>query len=567
MVSATRLACIAALAAMSILIGSQVHADAPADASARVDELLRPYDRTDGGGMAVGVYRGGKVVYAKGVGMADMEHPAPITPNTVFQLASVSKQFTAFAVLLLAREGKLDLDADVRRYLPYFPDFGRRVTVRHLVNHTSGLREMEGLFALGDMDVEGRRKQSEMRLAVANQRALNFAPGTEYAYCNTGYELLAEIVRAVTGESLRQFLQNRVFGPLQMNDTYVRDNASEVTVGRASSYCQNRGYCSSPGAHLEIGSSELIGSSNVHSTVLDLARWAGNLTQPTVGDAALMREYMQMATLDDGSPINYGFGLLRQNVGGYSALTHTGQALSFFTVTYYFPEQDLAVAVLANTFLDVWATAEKIAQFYLPSREVPPQAQPAVVAASAENVAAMVGLYAGPGDTLIELVRSGGGLGIKRTVPGDAKPVLFRADGTFDRGDEKRAEGEYFRAVRSSKGVVALEDSGKGTSGRVVRFERVAPVTANAVNLRELVGDYRSGELDSTYRVELRDGQLVMRSRWSEMEVTLTPLYKDAFAGRRFFGRVTAERGAGGRIKALLVSNWMDRNIRFDRVP
>lgn len=543
-------------------------ASAVADPVKQVDALLRQYDRTDGGGVALGVYRGGEVLYAKGVGMADLESLSPNTARTIFPLASVSKQFTAFAILLLAREGKLDLDADVRTYLPYVPDFGRKMTTRHLLLHTSGLREMESLFWLGNMDVEGRRKQSEMRRAVAQQRALNFAPGSEYAYCNTGYELLAELVKAVTGKTLREFSRERIFAPLQMNATFVGDDASEVVVGRATSYCQNRSYCEQPGgARREVASSELIGSSNTHSTVLDLARWAGNLSRPVVGDRALMEQFLSMGTLDDGSPINYGFGLWRETVAGHPVIMHTGQSASFFTVFVYFPQQDFALAVLANTLVDVLGIAEQVAALYLPPG---PSAKPQPLAVASVDVTAlatMVGLYSARGDALLELVRQDNGLAIRNGTSGQPTPVTFRADGTFDRGDEKRSAGEFYRIVRGRTGtVVAVEDGGKGSSGRIVRFERVAAVEPTSVNLRELVGEYRSSELDTTYTVYLEDGALKMRTVWAETGILLTPVYKDVFQGRRFLSRVAVERGAGGRVSALLASSSLDRNIRFDRV-
>ncbi|MBL8267051.1 serine hydrolase domain-containing protein, partial [Steroidobacter sp.] len=230
-----------ALLALSMVIGWLPLASAASllEASQRpaaVDALFAEFNQATTPGLAIGIYQNGQPLLTRAYGMADLENPAPITTDTVFHIASVSKHFTAFAVLLLANEGKIDLDADVRRYLPYMPDFGDVITVRHLIYHTSGLRDSWRLLALGGVDSYSHRQQAQIVNMAARQRGLNFKPGTEYAYSNMNYTLLAEIVRSVTGKTLRQFTTERMFKPLQMDHTFFSDDILEIVPRRAQSY-------------------------------------------------------------------------------------------------------------------------------------------------------------------------------------------------------------------------------------------------------------------------------------------------------------------------------------------
>ena len=195
----------------------------------------------NGPGAAVGIYHRGRPTLTRGYGLADLESGLPITPQTAFHAASVSKQFTAFAIALLAQEGAIDLEADVRDYLPYVPDFGSTITVRHLILHTSGLRNQVTLLLLRRQGVESRTTQHHVVNLVARQRTLNFPPRTDYSYSNTGYVLLAEIVFAGTGRSLREFTAERIFEPLGMQHTFFVDDVTEIVPRRASSYTRRRG--------------------------------------------------------------------------------------------------------------------------------------------------------------------------------------------------------------------------------------------------------------------------------------------------------------------------------------
>ncbi|WP_293863892.1 serine hydrolase domain-containing protein [Steroidobacter sp.] len=444
-----------------------------------VDALFADYQRPGSPGLAVGIYRDGRTVYAHGYGLADLENPVAISADTVFYAASVSKQFVAFAILLLTRDGKIDLDADIRTYLPYVPDFGDRITVRHLIHHTSGLRDQWSLFELGGIQDGSRTHQRQVVNMVKRQRALNARPGTEYNYCNTGYTLLAEIVHAVSGRTLREFTTERIFTPLQMRSTFFYDDASELVPRRARSYEKD----AAGRWRAKILAGDTVGGTGLYITANDFARWAANFSRPVVGDAALIEQFIGMGSLDDGTPLDYGFALERKSVAGHAAVLHTGVHGAFRGVFAYFPAEQLSVAILANTAIETMRALERVVTIMLDAKSVESAAAPAKTQPQTRSNAS------------------------------EPEPVP-------------------------------------------------APAT---VNLSELVGDYRSSELDATYTLSVENGELLVDSIWFERRFVLRPTMPDGFASDWPLQTVRIERDAAGKPRALLISTARAKNVRFAR--
>lgn len=538
-----------------------------------VDALFAKYDRTSGAGVAVGVYQAGQLRYAGGFGMAELENKVAITPDTVFPLSSVSKQFTAFAILLLSSEGKIDLDADVRTYLPYVPDFGQRITVRHLLLHTSGLRDVWGMFWLAGIDAAQGGQSLALKM-VQRQRALNFAPGSEHQYSNTGYVLLAEIVKAVSGQSLRAFTTARIFKPLRMGHTYFLDEATELVPRRATSYCWKYFYCQNEAQawRRELGGTDVMGATGMYSTVGDLAKWAGNFTDPVVGDRALIGEFTRLGRLDQGAPINYGFGLWHRTVAGHEAVMHDGANEGFRSIFVVVPKENFSVAILANTIMDVEELAAGVVSIYLGEQRLEPASLPKVVAPDVATVAALEGHYQRIGQTHLMFERQGRQLVQRTSADGPPVPLLFRADGTFDAGVEQRNSGLYFRPVRNASGqVIALDQGTTGENpftdaGAPMRHLRVPALDRGKLDLNEFTGDYRSEELDTTVRLFIDNGSLMLESFRLPTSMALRPIYPDAFQGKRYFTQIVMQRGTDGRVAALLASSNSDRNVRFERM-
>jgi len=273
----------------------------PPDSAAQVDRIFERWDRTVSPGCAAAVMKDGRIVYKRGFGMADLDHDVTITPATVFHVASMSKQFTAASILLLEQDGKLSVDNDVRRYIPELPDFGVKITLRHLIHHTSGLRDQWELLGLAGWRYSQDLITDEDVLAVmARQKDLNFKPGERYLYCNTGYTLLAQVVKRVSGRSFREFTQARIFDPLGMKSTHFRDDFDEIVKGMAYGYVQ-------AGAtyKLSVTNFDTAGATSLLTTVEDLALWDENFYNPRVGGRALIERMLERGRLNSGETLDY----------------------------------------------------------------------------------------------------------------------------------------------------------------------------------------------------------------------------------------------------------------------
>ena len=250
--------------------------------TARVDKLFERFNKPDSPGCAVAVVRDGRIVYEHGYGMADLDHDIPITPSTVFHVASMSKQFTATAIVLLAQEGRLSLDDPVRKYVPEVPDFGVPITLRHLIHHTSGLRDQWELLEMAgwrySLDLITDDDVLEL---VSRQKELNFKPGEKFLYCNTGYTLLAQVVKRVSGKSLREFTEERIFKPLNMTSTHFRDDHAEIVKRQAYGYVPDKATF-----RLSVTNFDTVGATSLLTTVEDLAVWDRNFYDKRVGGEA-----------------------------------------------------------------------------------------------------------------------------------------------------------------------------------------------------------------------------------------------------------------------------------------
>ncbi len=369
---AAALAAALLLAAATLLVATGVvplarpPQGSPAATESRIDAIFAPWAGADGPGCAVSVMEGGDIVLARGYGAANLEYGIPITPESVFHVASVSKQFTALAVALLADEGRLTWDDDIRRYVPELPDFGVPITLRHLAQHTSGIRDQWSLLQMagwrwgGDVITQG-----DVLDLLTRQTALHFRPGTEHLYSNSGYTLLAVAVERVSGQSLRAFTDERIFGPLGMTRTTFRDDHTLLVRDRAYAY-------EADGAgdyRLSIPDFAVVGASSLFTTVEDLARWNRNFRSGEVGGRDAVRRIQETTTLASGAQVSYAYGLVHGTHRGRRTVGHGGTDAGYRGEFLRFPEEDLAVAVLCNVrTTDPARLARDVADAVLPAR-------------------------------------------------------------------------------------------------------------------------------------------------------------------------------------------------------
>ena len=329
---------------------------------AKVDQLFAEWNNPNSAGAALAVTRDGETIYTQGYGTANLEYDIPITPTTIFDIASVSKQFAAFAIATLSHEGKLSLDDDIRTHLPDLPDFGNTITIRHLLHHTSGLRDWVQSLVIAGVAMEDVISFKHILKMARHQKVLNFEPGEAYLYSNTGYNLLAEIVERVTENSLREWTDANIFKPLAMTNTHFHDDHQMILKNRAYSYqaVENNGF-----KHT-VNNTTALGSSSLYSTVEDLAKWILNFDDTRIGEQTVLEQMHQQGILNNGEQISYALGL---NIGEYRGLKtvgHSGSWRGFRSHLIRFPEQKFGVVILCN--LDTFnplRLAEKVADLYL----------------------------------------------------------------------------------------------------------------------------------------------------------------------------------------------------------
>ncbi len=346
----------------------------------RVDEIMHSYDRNDVPGVVVAVVEGGDVVFARGYGAANLEHGLPMTRTTVNDLGSVSKQFTAFAIAFLSQQGKLSLDDDIHAHLPEIPDLGGRVTIRHLIHHISGLREIYDALQMAGWQGGDRIAQEDALRLMVRQRELNFAPGDRYLYCNTAYMLLAEVVGRVTGQPFTEWMQQNVFQPLGMHNTTIMAEFGQVIPKVAESYARSNG------SFVQVyDNSTIQGAGGVYSTVDDLAKWIRNFSHHTVGDDATFRQIQQRGVLNNGDTLSYAFGITVGTFRGLRRLQHTGSSAGFRAWLAYFPDVDVGFVTLSNFAGFDRRTQNRLVEVVLGDHLEAPQAEDTSEAKSNED--------------------------------------------------------------------------------------------------------------------------------------------------------------------------------------
>jgi CubicO group peptidase (beta-lactamase class C family) len=497
-------------------------------------------------GCAVGAAVDGRPVLEKAYGLADLEHDVRNTQDTLFEAGSVSKQFTAAAVLLLARDGKLSLDDPVRTYLPEVPDYGAPLTIRHILTHTSGLRDWGNIEAIAGWPRTTRAyTQAHVLDIVSRQHALNFTPGTHWSYSNTGYNLAAMIVTRVSGGSFASFTRQRIFEPLGMTHSSWRDDHTRVVKGRAIAYAETR----DDGFHTEMPFEDVYGNSSLLTTVGDLLKWNEHFDAPPSGDEALVKEQQQPGHFADGRVHHYALGLEVGAYKGVRQIDHSGSTAGYRAHLARYPADHVSIAVLCNVSSgQATQYAHAVADLYLADRLKPPPAPaPAHTLTDAELDRA-AGLY-------------------RHTVTGVPLTVAR------DKATLRAGRGSMLVPMTASRLVTAAGQTWEfdGRGGLRVRDEfgstddyvRMDAAKPTAQDLRAFTGAYTSAEAETTITAAIDGDSLVLKRR-PDTVIKLTPTDPDAFSAGAF-GTVIFIRDGSGRPIGFHVSQDRVWDLRFTR--
>jgi CubicO group peptidase (beta-lactamase class C family) len=520
-----------------------------------VDKLFQPWDTSTSPGCAVAVLKDGKTLYHRGYGMADLEHDIKITPSTVFLIGSMSKQFTAAAVLMLAQQGKASLDDPIRKYVPEVPDFGTPITLRELLHHTSGLRDqwqllnLDGWRLWDDLITDG-----DVLYLVSRQKELNFPPGTDFMYCNTEYTLLAQVVDRVSGHSLRQFTTANLFEPLAMKQTHFRDSHDEIVGNLAYGYQEsNKDY------QLNIPDVDTVGSAGVVSTVEDLSRWDENFYTAEVGGQDFIRQLQEGGKLNDGTPLHYAAGLYIYEYRGLKVVDHSGDEGGYVADLMRFPEQHFSAVTLCNvSSIDPTEMNRRIADIYLAGELKPVPGREAPVALSQDQLSSKAGLYISePEDRLLLLEAKDGALWADFNYLGSAKLESL--------SESRFAMQPLWRIdFVDDSHLVWTSQSEEMGSDRPIGYRRVPAFAPTTAELRDFAGKYRSPELDVPYFLTVENGQLMMH--WPKKQpLLLQPVTTDLFVNIPGW-RLRFTRDQRRHVAGFVLNTTRLSNFRFDRV-
>jgi CubicO group peptidase (beta-lactamase class C family) len=477
-------------------------ADVPAQA---VDQIFADWTHKTPG-CAVGVAQNHRTLLIRAYGEADLEHQVPISPATVFEIGSVSKQFTATAVMLLAQDGRLSLDDPVRRFVPELPDYGKPITVRQMLMHTSGLREWSDIAMLDGWPRTTRAYSDEDLLDIVKQQSgINFSPGTQWSYSNTGYNLAEIIVSRITGSSLAQYTKDRMFIRLGMTHTSWRDDYTRVVPDRAIAYSKR-----TDGFHQLMPFENTYGHGGLLTTVGDLLIWSDHVLEPDPSTRTIVAEQERPGHLDSGRPLHYGLGLFIGEYRGQPEVWHDGATAGYRAFLAQYPRSKLSVAVLCNSEgAQVKQYAHSIVDLYSPSTETDSDSP----AFGGSDTDASVSTYLDLRNRLPAKVRVG-----SQTLSIDGAEYAKVSPSRYRRQD-------VFAAVGQGEASLTLRDG----YGVVAQYRRAVPVSVNPRQLLLLSGRYASPDLEAPILVIARQSMLEVHFG-TKTTLALSPIAAHTFS-------------------------------------
>lgn len=529
------------------------------------NDLFSKWNNPNSPGASAAVLVNGEIVYKNGFGYSNIEYDIPNTPSTIFHVASVSKQFTAMAILLLESDGKLDIHDDIHVYIPEMPDFGHEITIEHLIHHTSGLRDQwELLYLAGWRDDDVTTSEHVLKM-INRQKALNFEPGTRFLYSNTGYNLMVEIVERVTGKSFAEFTKERIFKPLGMNNTHFHDDNDMIVKNRAYSYKLDLEY----GYKKSVLNFSTVGATSLFTTVEDLVKWGYNYNTMTVGGSKVIENMQKRYTLKNGETIPYAGGIKISEYRGLKTIEHNGADAGFRSSIVCFPKEKTVIAVLSNsaTFKPEYY-AKKLADIFIPDSEF-----------KCEDNFSFSNYYENENDdNKIDIEKL---VGNYMTEPG----IVFNVEVN---------NGELFISIPETpklklinkKGNTYIAESAETLikwnieKDRIKGFDVVNPynesfaeklntINIDSKDLYKYTGKYYSEELDTFYDFEIKDGFLVAKHNRHE-DSKLLPFEDNRFVseswGNHLSGDIIFELNQGSQVMGFHITTGRVINLWFNKI-
>ena len=530
--------------------------------SSKIDSIFAEWDSPNTPGVSVVVLHNDEVVYQKAFGMANLEYDIPNTPSTIFNIASVSKQFTAFSILLLQEKGKLSLDDNIGKYLPEVPDFGHTITLRHIITHTSGLRDQNHLLFLKGLRPDDVITNKHILSLISQQQELNFIPGDEYLYCNTGFTLLAEVVARVSGQTFAEFTQDHIFSPLQMTNTSFNDDHERIIKNSAYSYYSNDGVYKK-----RVLSSANVGPTNLLSTVEDLSLWTMNFKLQKVGNAHIFSQMKSPIALNNGETIAGGMGLFTNKYHGITEIEHGGADAGFRAQLSMFPSQNFAVIVLSNNArFDARKVTTQVTDLYLhdlygESNAVLPREKRNYITLSLKEKEPFVGHYWNKNHGFTRNIYLKNDTLMHFRTKNNESWLAPISKNTFK---VMNVPPDVIVQFQNKDGkIIMIETVNKGENKIL---ETYTPKLYTEMDWLKYEGFYYSEELETVYLIEWnKEGKLIAKHmRMGSVE--LSEVKHNFFLGNKgYFANIEFIRDENKNITGFRVSNGRVRNLLFEK--
>ena len=514
------------------------------DTVAKIEKIFARY-KPDKPGTELAISRNGKIIFSKAWGMADLEHNVPLTTESITEAGSVSKQFTAAAILLLEQQGKLSLDDDVRKYVPELKDYGQSITLGHMMQHKSGLKDWGAIAGIAGWPRSTKTYNNNDALyIISNQKTLNHKPGDEYLYSNSNYNLFAIIVERVSGMSLAEFTRKNIFEPAGMKYTSWRDDYKRIVRNRAIAYSR-----SGNGHQTNMPNEYVYGNGGLLTTAEDLVTWCNYYLNGKLGIPSLLNKQIATTPFNNGVMHRYAAGLFVGTYLGWKYYSHDGATAGYRSNLDVFPELGLSIAWLSNTAefdSDTVNVADAITELFVPVKVPDPiQPQPRAMTPSIEKLKSYTGWYRNS--------RTGGG--VRLSVQNDK---LYASQGgqLTPISDEIFASGNN-RIVIRQKGLLFITGSKDS-----INFTSVEEAKLDEKAMSEYTGEYYSEEAEAKFHVLIKNGKIFIQQK-PKTELPLSPTYKDGFespAGVIYFER------ENGKIISFKVSVGRARNVEFKKI-
>ena len=521
---------------------------------AELDSIFKSWDSSDTPGCAVGVSEEGRPVATRAWGMADLENPVRNTPSTIFEAGSVSKQFVSASVILLSLDGKLTLDDDVRKYIPELPDYGHTITLRHLLTHTSGLRDWGSVAAISGWGRSNRTHNHDHVLDIlSRQTELNFPPGKRYSYSNSGYNLLAIVVERVSGSSFAEYSTKHIFEPLGMTSTQWRDDYTRIVQGRSSAYSGSEGdevyTINRPIEHVH-------GNGGLLTTVGDLLTWSHAISSGYFGED-FNNELTRQGRLESGRTIAYASGVRMDSDHGRPQIVHTGATSGYRAYLSIYPEQELAVAILCNvTGAGPGSLGSAVSKLYLGEEASETDDEtPNGISLDSEKLEAKTGVWADPRNhRATEIVLENDTLQIN-----GGSDLVPLSENEFQVGSSETTYKFIESGDQSRPSVIVIRE---GYSEEVLRPVNWAE--EGSIDLADYTGTFESRDAETVIKLTVDDGELIAHRRPADT-FELEPLYEDTFTASGF-GLIRFFRNEQGNVIRFAYSSGRVYNMNFSRI-